>query len=88
MASYTIVRGDTLDRIAQRYGTTYQELARKNGIPDPNRIEAGAVIQVPPYDAAPAPSADDDSADSGGWSTGKKVAAGVIGTALAIALFA
>ncbi len=53
MASYTIVRGDTLDAIAQRisragYPVTYQQLAQRNGIADPNRISAGAVIEVPP----------------------------------------
>lgn len=48
--NYTIQRGDTLDAIARRFGTTYQELAARNGIADPNRIEAGAQIVVPPYD--------------------------------------
>jgi len=49
MATYTVVRGDTLDAIAHRYNTTFQELARVNNIPNPNLITVNQVIQVPPY---------------------------------------
>lgn len=35
---YTVQAGDTLSSIAQKYGTTYQELARKNNIDNPNLI--------------------------------------------------
>lgn len=52
MATYTVVRGDTLSKIAGRYNTTYQELARVNSIPNPDLIKVGQVLQVPPYDAA------------------------------------
>ena len=45
--TYTIVRGDTLSGIAKRFGTTYQEIARLNGIADPNKIRAGQVIKIP-----------------------------------------
>ena len=45
--SYTVVRGDTLSKIAQKFGTTYQELARINGISDPNKISVGQVLKVP-----------------------------------------
>lgn len=45
--TYTIVSGDTLSKIAQRYGTTYQELARINGISNPNIISVGQKIKVP-----------------------------------------
>lgn len=44
---YTIVSGDTLSGIAQRFGTNYQTLAAMNGIADPNRINAGQTIKVP-----------------------------------------
>lgn len=43
---YTIKYGDTLSGIAQRYGTTYQNLARLNGISNPNLIYAGQTIRV------------------------------------------
>lgn len=53
MATYTVVKGDTLSKIAGRYNTTYPELARVNNIPNPDLIRVGQVLQVPPYDAAP-----------------------------------
>lgn len=43
---YTVVKGDTLSGIALRYGTTYQELARINNIPNPNLIYVGQKIKV------------------------------------------
>lgn len=45
--SYTIVYGDTLSEIALRYGTTVAELARINGIANPNLIYAGETLQIP-----------------------------------------
>lgn len=43
--SYYIVKpGDTLSGIAAKYGTTYQVLARKNGIANPNLIYPGQRI--------------------------------------------
>lgn len=44
--TYTVQSGDTLSSIAAKYGTTYQELARKNGISDPNKIYAGQVLTI------------------------------------------
>ena len=43
---YTVQKGDTLWAIAQRYGTTYQEIARLSGIPDPNKIWPGQRVRV------------------------------------------
>lgn len=43
---YTVVAGDTLWGIANKYGTTYQELARINGIPNPNLIYVGQKLIV------------------------------------------
>jgi len=43
---YTIKAGDTLSGIASKYGTTYQRLARLNGIANPNLIYAGQTIRV------------------------------------------
>jgi LysM repeat protein len=47
-ASYTVVRGDTLYRIAQRCNTNVQALLRANpAITNPNLIRAGQVITIP-----------------------------------------
>ena len=45
--TYTVVSGDTLSKIAQKFGTTYQELARLNGISNPDKISVGQVLKVP-----------------------------------------
>lgn len=43
---YVVKRGDTLSGIASKYGTTYQQLAKINGIADPNKIYPGQKIRV------------------------------------------
>lgn len=43
---YVVKSGDTLSAIASKYGTTYQQLAKINGIADPNRIYPGQKIRV------------------------------------------
>jgi LysM repeat protein len=45
--TYTVARGDTLSGIAARFGTTWQELQRINGIRNPNLIFPGQVIRLP-----------------------------------------
>ena len=47
---YKIRQGDTLSEIAQRFGTTVDDLARHNNIADPNRIRAGQTIEIPAPD--------------------------------------
>ena len=49
--TYTVQSGDTLSKIAEKYGTTYQKLAEINGITDPNVIYAGQVLQVTEHTA-------------------------------------
>lgn len=44
---YVVKRGDTLSKIAYQYGTTYQELAKYNGISNPNIIKVGQEIRIP-----------------------------------------
>ena len=46
MANYTVQKGDTLSAIAKKYGTTYQEIAKANGISDPNKIYAGQTLKI------------------------------------------
>ena len=44
---YTVQAGDTLSKIAAKYGTTYQKLASYNGIANPNKINVGQKIRIP-----------------------------------------
>ena len=46
---YTIQSGDTLAKIAEKYGTTVEALAKLNGITDIDEIWAGNVIKIPLY---------------------------------------
>lgn len=46
-AVYVVKRGDTLSRIAGKYGATYKELAEYNGITNPNLIHVGQQIKIP-----------------------------------------
>ena len=44
--TYTVVRGDTLSEIAQRYGTTVSYLAKLNNIRNVNLIYVGQVLKI------------------------------------------
>lgn len=44
---YTVKNGDTLSAIANKHGTTYQALAKYNGISNPNVIYVGQKIKIP-----------------------------------------
>lgn len=44
--AYTVQSGDTLSGIAAKFGTTYQSLAAKNGIANPNLIYPGQVLHI------------------------------------------
>jgi LysM repeat protein len=44
---HVVASGETMFRIALRYGVTVDALARVNGIANPNRIYAGQVLVVP-----------------------------------------
>ena len=52
---YTVRAGDTLAKIAARYGTTVWKLASLNGIPNPDYIWVGQVLCVKPGGAPPPP---------------------------------
>ena len=43
---YVVARGDTLSRIAWRYGVSWQGLAARNHLANPNRIYRGQVICI------------------------------------------
>ncbi|MCM1049195.1 MAG: LysM peptidoglycan-binding domain-containing protein [Clostridiales bacterium] len=46
-AIYTVIKGDTLSKIAKKYNTTIAELLKFNSIKNPNRISIGQKIVVP-----------------------------------------
>lgn len=46
-AAYIVQAGDTLARIAKAHDTTWQDLAKLNGIADPNMIAVGQRLRVP-----------------------------------------
>lgn len=52
-ARYTVQPGDTLYRIAARYGTTVTAIANANNIADPNLIYPGQVLVIPGGGAPP-----------------------------------
>ncbi len=43
---YTVKSGDNLSSIAKKYGTTYQAIAKLNGISNPNKIYVGQKLRV------------------------------------------
>ena len=43
---YVVKKGDTLGKIAQKYNTTYQALAKLNNIKDPDKIYVGQKLKI------------------------------------------
>ena len=43
---YTVVLGDTLGKVANRFGVTVDELVKLNNLSDPNLIYVGTVLKV------------------------------------------
>lgn len=44
--TYTVKSGDTLSAIAKKYGTTYQKIAKDNGIANPSKIYPGQELII------------------------------------------
>lgn len=44
--TYTVKAGDTLSAIAKKYGTTYQKIAKDNGIKNANKISVGQKLVI------------------------------------------
>ena len=53
-STYTVKYGDTLGKIALKYGVTYQEIAKVNKIANVNRITVGQKLVIPSKTAATA----------------------------------
>ena len=56
---YRVEEGDTLSRIARQYGTTVQRLTELNDIADPERIEEGTLLVLPPAPPGSTPATDE-----------------------------
>lgn len=54
---YTVQSGDTIENIAYKFGVTKQEIADFNGLSDPNLLDVGQRLLIPP---------PDDGASTGG----------------------
>lgn len=52
---YTVQPGDTLTRIAARFGTTVGAIVEANGLTNPNLIYVGQVLVIPAGVSAPSP---------------------------------
>lgn len=63
--NYTVQPGDTLGGIAARHGVSVDALTRVNRLPDPDRLEVGEVLVIPPHGATPPPRASPDVPTSG-----------------------
>lgn len=50
---YQVKPGDNLSTIARRNNVSVAELVAANGIKDPNKIQAGAVLSIPPASGKP-----------------------------------
>lgn len=50
---HVVARGDTLFSIGRRYGFTVDELVAYNNLADPNRLEVGQQIRIPPQGWTP-----------------------------------
>jgi LysM repeat protein len=63
-SSYVIQRGDTLAKIATRYGVTVKQLTDLNGIKNPNMIVPGQTLKIPGTMTTTAPAATSSSSGS------------------------
>jgi LysM repeat protein len=54
--TYVVQPGDTLAKIAARYGTSWYDIATVNNISNPNLIYAGQVLVIPAFITRPAQS--------------------------------
>jgi putative chitinase len=54
---YVVQRGDTLNKIGQKFGVSWIEIAEANGLVNPNLIYAGQILKIPTTEPEAPPSA-------------------------------
>ncbi len=82
--AYTVRSGDNLTKIAKKYGTTWQELAKLNNISNPNLIYPGQKLKIPGHAQVTASAQGSANAFVGASAQGSanvEVGAGVQGAA-------
>lgn len=67
---YVVQKGDTLSGIAARYGTTYQALAKYNGISNPDVINVGQKIRIPAAGQSGSTGSNKQDSNTGGGTMG------------------
>ncbi len=80
-ASHIVQSGDTLWSIAQRHGTTVQEIAQLNGIGNPNVIHVGQELRLPGADGSNGSGSGGSSGGSGNGGGAGSGGAGSSGSA-------
>lgn len=53
--THTVRRGDSLSKLADRYGTTVDAIAQANNIQNPDRIQVGQQLRIPAGDSFSSP---------------------------------
>ncbi|MEF3697806.1 LysM peptidoglycan-binding domain-containing protein, partial [Desulfolutivibrio sp.] len=62
--SYTVQRGDSLNKIARKFKVSVKDIMAKNKIDNPDKVAAGQVLDIPLHDgAAPSGAANDATPD-------------------------
>ena len=46
---YVVKSGDTLWKIAKRFGSTVDDIVRVNGMENPNKLNVGEKVYIPKY---------------------------------------
>jgi len=59
---YTVVKGDTLTKIARRYHTTTSAIMAANSIPNASRLSIGEKLHIPSHESRAAATASQEAA--------------------------
>jgi LysM repeat protein len=77
---YVVCRGDTLAKIAYRFGVSVWSIVNANGIANPNVIYPGQRFYIPKGTPQPSPRPSNPGCEHLSWPTQGAVLSGVVGT--------